>query len=129
MAADVSQLDRLEKVGVGLIKVQLELANTDPRNAVHDIWALGYCFGIFDAIVQRAKLDQYTEGAALLTIGFGLLLSDIDEGASRFGYAMDRQTHPVFVAGNKRAGGEVFDWFANTDRVPMALRTHFSPTM
>ena len=127
--ADTEQLDRLAKLGAGLIDVQLELSEIATKDALHDIWALGYCFGVFDAVVQKAKLDQYTEGAAVLTIGFSLLLSDMKAGVDTFRYAMDRQTHPIFVTGNKKAGNEVFDWLADTNRVPMGLHAHFSPTM
>jgi hypothetical protein len=61
------------------------------------LWALGYCFGAFEAFMQRAKLDQFTEGSALLTFGFLKVMgADVLDGdmasAAKLGLALDNRT-------------------------------------
>ena len=91
------QLDALANLGRDLIGMQLALASKEPKEALKDFWVLGYCFGVFDAMAQRAKLDQYTEGIALITIGFLLLLSGPLEGADKVRQGLDNQTDPDFA--------------------------------
>src|SRR5690349_3704122 len=66
------RLVELANIGAGLIQLQLTLASQIPDQAMIDRWVLGYCFGVFDALVQRHNLDQYTDGIALITFGFQL---------------------------------------------------------
>ena len=114
-------LDELAKLGRDLIGMQLTLASKEPKEALNELWVVGYCFGIFDAIAQRAKLDQYPEGIALITIGFELLLSGPLEGAAKVRQALDNQTDPDFARGNRTAGTDLFAWFADTNKAPMSL--------
>jgi hypothetical protein len=119
------RLDRIAAVGCQLIGTQLTLAAKTAKDALSDMWVLGYCFGVFDALVQRAELDQYTEGMAVITIGF-ISLTDNDTGARALNVALDNQTDAQFENGNRTAGAEVFAWF-NSDRgaekltLPMGL--------
>lgn len=121
------RIGRLSDLGVGLIELQFQLASSDARDSLKDFWVLGYCFGMFDALVQRGNLDQYTEGMVLLTVGFARLLDDDQEaGASVLNVALDSQEIPLFVAGNKIGGEEVFRWLANTKKPPMKLFNHLN---
>ena len=101
--------------------MQLALASKEPTEALKDFWVLGYCFGVFDAMAQRAKLDQYTEGIALITIGFLLLMSGPMEGAEQLRQALDNQTAPDFARGNRTGGDDLFAWFADRNKAPMSL--------
>ena len=68
--ADTENWKVSSSIGRPLVAMQFELASKKPAEALQSLWVLGYCFGTFDALAQRAKLDQYTEGLALITIGF-----------------------------------------------------------
>ena len=74
--ADIRRLTDLSDPVAVAIQTQLSLASTDARDALKNVWVLGYCLGMFDATAQRSNLDQDTEGIALITIGFATLLDD-----------------------------------------------------
>ena len=125
---DVEKLDGLANIARIMIERQLVLASKSPGEALTDPWALGYCFGMFDAMAQRAELDQYNEGFALITLGFIALMADHLEGAERVRRAVAGQTDPRFIRGNRTAGAELFAWFADRDKAPMSLFDHFTST-
>ena len=112
------KLDELAEMGHFLIGIQLFLTSKKPKEALHDLWVLGYCFGLFDAMAQRAKLDQYTDGIALITIGFLLLLSKPLKGAEKIRQALDNQTDPDFA---RVAQAALFAWCADRNKAPMSL--------
>lgn len=121
MSEDAKDLNELAKFGCKFIDMQLMLASTSGKQVLSDDWCLGYCFGVFDALAQRRDLDQYTEGLALITIGFGLLCDDHLAGAERVGQAIDRQGDATFLDGNQTGGRDMFAWFTDTQKIPMAL--------
>lgn len=68
------RIEHLAEMASSLIQVQLVLASQPPHQAFKDHWALGYCWGLFDATSQRAKLDQYSEAILLAIVGFNSIV-------------------------------------------------------
>src|SRR5262247_898336 len=65
--ADSDRLGKIASIGQDLITTQLAMAMQSPSQALEGTWVLGYCFGIFDALAQRADLDDGAEGFSLIT--------------------------------------------------------------
>jgi hypothetical protein len=108
-----------------LLNAQFFLGCRQPKEALNDTWVLGYCFGFLDAMVQRAKLDQYSEGFALITIAFMALLPDNPKlGAEKVDRALDSQTDPRFMEGRRAGGGDFFNWLADGKIPPTSLALH-----
>lgn len=124
---DVKVLDELARLGREMIQAQLFLASKEPQEAVRDRWVLGYCFGVFDALGQGRKLDQYTGGIALISIGFSLLLSDHLEGAGKVGDVIDNQTDPQIMEGIQAGGADVYNFLQDTSKAPLALFGYLIP--
>ena len=125
---DVKKLDDLAKIPRIMIERQLELTSKSPEQALSDPWALGYCFGMFDAMAQRAELDRYNEGFVLITLGFIALMADHVEGAERVRRAVAGKTDPRFVEGNRTASAEMLAWFADRNKAPISLFDHLTST-
>jgi hypothetical protein len=118
---DEDKIARLAEIGAGIISVQVELSNSTIEETLQHPWALGYCFGIFDAIIQGSKLDQYNDGVLLFTIGFERLMGDALLGTDKFGRGLDSQGEPVFDAGNVAGGTEFIAWATGKLKTPMGL--------
>ena len=105
-----ASLPQIAQFGVIFIERQFEELSMTAAKAAQDIWGLGYCFGVFDALGQRASLERYTGGLALLTIGFLRLFADNDAGPNQLSRAFDNQTDPSFAEGNVLGGSEINDY-------------------
>jgi hypothetical protein len=125
MAATIEQIKSLAELGTKVITLQLLLASKEADDAMQNIWALGYCFGVFDALGRRAKLDQYTDGLAVITVGFSLL-TDREAGAIHLGRALDLQTEQAFFEGNNEGGSEIYEWLGSKAYKPLALMNHLT---
>jgi hypothetical protein len=125
---DVKKLGDLAKIPRLMIERQLELASKSPDEALADPWALGYCFGMFDAMAQRAELDPHNEGFVLISVGFIALMADNVEGAERVRRAVVGKADPRFIEGNRTASDEFFAWLAARDKAPMSLFDHVTST-
>jgi hypothetical protein len=121
--ANNEQVSDVARIGVEMISMQLELSSTSAEHALGHLWALGYCFGVFDALGQRAKFDQYTDGLLLMTIGFQYLVSDIMGGADKLGLAIDSQGDNEFADGSKLGGSEIYAWLADSKNIPLGLQS------
>src|SRR5882757_2301692 len=74
--ADADRLGKIASIGQDLITTQLTMAAQTPSQALESTWVLGYCFGILDALAQRANLDDAADGFSLITLGFLGLFAD-----------------------------------------------------
>lgn len=122
-------IKNLSVVGSTLIGIQLILASTRPNKISRDPWALGYCFGFLDAIIQVAKLDQYTDGALLMTVALNGIFGgkeDLMKGARIFNIAIDQQVSSVFQSGVIKGGADFMTYRSDTDRVPRGLFSHLT---
>jgi hypothetical protein len=75
--------------------------------------------------VRRAKLDQYTDGFATISIGFATL-AGIDQGSVYLSKALDVQTDRLFSEGNMEDGSEVYEWLDSEDYKPLGLMNYFA---
>lgn len=126
--ADAERLEEIANIACSMIALQLTLSSNEPTTALKDQWCLGYCFGAFDALAQRAKLDEGAEGFGLLTIGFLSLFDfgDHMKAADCVRRALDSQTNPTFQQGAVSGGTEIFTWLADTSKAPNALFEHLT---
>jgi hypothetical protein len=84
MAATIDQIQSIADLGAKILSLQLSIAEKTPEEALPEKWALRYCFGAFDGLAGRYNLDQYTDGLAVLTIGFAMLAGN-EQGATYLG--------------------------------------------
>jgi hypothetical protein len=120
------RISELAEIGAGVIGVQLELSSTTAKDALRHVWVLGYCFGAFEVFMQRAQLDQYTDGVELLLLGFQKVLGAdalASAGADKLGLAFDKQNDPAFAAGRTFGGSEFFAWVSDGQKAPAGLST------
>ena len=126
--ADADRLGKIASIGQDLITTQLTMAMQTPSQALEGTWVLGYCFGIFDALAQRADLDDGAEGFSLITLGFlGLFADPADPEAAAFvSRSLDSQDNPRFQEGAAAGGSDVFAWVADRAKAPNALFEHLT---
>ena len=125
MAAPAAQISSFAELGAKVIRLQLSLAEKTPDDAMRDTSALGYCFGVFDAMGRRAHLDGNTDGLTLIAVGFSLLAGR-DVGSKYLARALDLQTDRAFFNGNYEGGSEIYEWLERSDYKPLALVNHFA---
>ena len=116
--SDIKRLTDLSNPVAVAIETQLSLASTDARDALKDVWVLGYCLGMFDATAQRSNLDQDTEGLALIT---RLRHSPRRpaSGAQRLKKALDSQEARIRIW--RATGGNDLSWAGEAAVAPMSL--------
>src|SRR5262249_32213844 len=126
--AEDDRIGKIASIGQDLIATQLAMAAQTPSQALEGTWVLGYCFGIFDALAQRAGLDDGAEGFSVITIGFrGLFADPADPEAAKFvRRSLDSQDAPRFQEGAAAGGSDVFGWLADRAKVPGALFEHLT---
>lgn len=126
--ADVDRIGKIASIGQDLITTQLAMAMQTPSQALEGTWVLGYCFGILDALAQRAGLDDGAEGFSVITLGIlGLFADPADPEAARFvRRSMDSQDNPRFQEGAAAGGNDVFVWIADRAKAPNALFEHLA---
>ena len=126
--ADAERLAKIASIGQDLITTQLTMAAQTPSQALEGTWVLGYCFGIFDALAQRADLDDGAEGLSLITLGFlGLFADPADPEAAAFiRRSLDGQDNPRFQEGATAGGTDVFAWATDRAKAPKALFEHLT---
>ena len=125
---DTDRLGKIASIGQDLITTQLAMATQTASQALEGTWVLGYCFGIFDALAQRADLDDGAEGASLITLGvLGLFADPTDPEAAAFvRRSLDIQDNPRFQEGAAAGGTDVFVWVADRAKAPNALFEHLT---
>ena len=124
--ANFKRLDELASVGCDFIGLQFRLTPDELMHSIDQLWVLGYCFGILDAVRQKAQLGDVVEGLSLVAAGFFLLMSDEAKGADMMRQAVNRQEEPAFAQGSLRGGEDMSAWFGDTTQSPRGLSEHFS---
>jgi hypothetical protein len=125
---DIQKLDELGRLGRDLIEVQLVLASKKAKDALNDLWVLGYFYGVFDALGQAAKLAQNKEDIVLIQIGFSLLLGDHLEGADAVGLVIHNQKNSALMKGITAGGGDIYKFLADKSQAPLSLSAYLIPT-
>jgi len=119
--ADLKKLDSLARIGRDFIGPQFRLTPDGVAEAIDQLWVLGYCFGVLDALGQRAELQGQGEELAVIAVGFFLLMSDEAKGASMMQQALNSQDDPRFARGSLRGGQDMMAWLADTKNAPSGL--------
>jgi hypothetical protein len=114
----------LNDVAQGMLAAQFALAQVGPEVAATRNWSMGYMFGIHDAVYQRARISGDVECIALMSVSFIGMFGGVNAGSTAIRRCLDLQADPEFVAGSQAGGGDVFQFFADTNRIPMALFTY-----
>jgi len=118
---DLKKLDSLARVARDFIGLQFRLTPDGIAEAIDQLWVLGYCFGVLDAVGQRAGLQEQGEELAVIAIGFFLLMSDEAKGASMMQQALNSQDDPRFAQGSLRGGRDMQAWLADSGKAPSGL--------
>jgi hypothetical protein len=122
MSSDsLDRVETLAKIGASLISVQFEAVEFSPDALEHDLFAHGYCFGLFDAMAQCARMDQFSDGAATIAEGFTKLTSDRARGQALFDSAMARMDEPSFSGGYERGAADLMAWAGDANALPKGL--------
>jgi hypothetical protein len=117
-------LDRVEtlaKIGASLLGVQFDATEIATGELEGDAFAFGYCFGLFDAMAQCAKLDQFSDGATMIANGFGKLVNDGARGKTLFAGAIERVEEPEFSSGYERGAADLMAWAADANKLPAGI--------
>ncbi len=121
MNDSLDRLETLARIGSSLAGVQFEAASFEPSQVTDDPWVFGYCFGLLDAMAQYANLDQYTEGARMMSNGFGKLVGDEARGMDIFGQAIDQQSGGDFASGAEAGSADLHAWADDANALPTRL--------
>jgi|APCry1669190591_1035303.scaffolds.fasta_scaffold54402_1 hypothetical protein len=121
----LSKVEALARIGSTLLGAQFPPHEQGASALLSDQWVLGYCFGLFDAMAQYARLDQFTEGAALMRTGFGSLVGTEAEGQVLFTRALDLMGQNLFASGMAAGEGDLMKWAGNAHDTPQKLAEHF----
>jgi hypothetical protein len=117
-------LDRIEtlaRIGSSLAGVQFDAASFQPSDLLGDPWTFGYCFGLLDAMAQYARLDQYSDGARMMSNALGKLVGEEARGLEVLGRAIDLQGDADFRAGSAAGAAELETWADDANALPTAL--------
>ncbi len=128
MTETLNKVDTLAKIGSSLLSVQIEAFDVEAGRISKDLWVLGYCFGLFDCMAQYARLDQFTEGTALMRSGFGKLVGSEPNGAALFEQAVGAVESPIFNEGMAAGEADLLAWADNVHAQPSALTRHMEAT-
>ena len=117
----MERIDTLAKIGASLISVQIEAVQIEPSALAGDSFALGYCFGLFEAMAQMAGLDQYDEAAPMMEAAFGKLVDIPQAGSALFRHALSLQVDADYQAGVETGGVDFARWAEDADQLPTGI--------
>ena len=121
MSASLDRLDTLAKIGASLLGVQFDAVKIEAADIAADPFVFGYCFGLFDAMAQYARLDQSAEAAPMIASGFGKLVNDAARGQALFDQAVARIEEPHFAEGYDKGGVDLVAWAADANALPTGI--------
>lgn len=104
--ADLKRLNEFASIGRDFIGPQFKLTPDNATRSIDQLWVLGYCYGVLDAVRQTAQLEEPDEGVALIAVGFFLLMVDEANGADMMRQALKHASDPRFVQGSLLGGTE-----------------------
>jgi hypothetical protein len=113
-----NQIDAAIETAVGLLQLQMSLANGQGA----DEFSRGYIFGLCDAIFQAAGVRDQAEMAALITIVHAELFGQ-EKCGDIVGQSMRDQRNSTFADGRMSGGQELIAFLAD-QTPPMGLAQH-----
>jgi hypothetical protein len=122
--ADLKKLNEYASIGRDFIGLQFRLTPDDVTRSIDQLWVLGYCYGVLDAVRQTAQLEEPGEGLALIAVGFFLLMADAAKGADMMRHALNLENDARFAQGSLQGGNDMLAWLADTAKAPAGLSKH-----
>lgn len=120
------RIQKIAEVAVAVIDLQLNLADKTPDDVKYHRWPLGYCFGALDAVAQHYGFDWKTDGIALVTKGFALIMSE-HEAERYVRRSLELQEDRFFVEGREHGGDDFHQWLASKGEFrPLTLMNFFA---
>lgn len=111
------------ETAVILLQVQIALGNTEENDEFNerlkDSYSRGYIFGLCDALLQSAGVNNDGKAVGVITI-VHLKLFGEDSGATIVGQSLRDQEVELFIKGRMRGGQELIEFFTNKTP-PMGL--------
>ncbi|MCI0564003.1 MAG: hypothetical protein MN733_36470 [Nitrososphaera sp.] len=111
------------ETAVTLLQVQIALGNTEENDEFNerliDSYSRGYIFGLCDALLQSAGVNNDGKAIGVITI-VHLKLFGEDSGATIVGQSLRDQEVELFIKGRMRGGQELIEFFTNKTP-PMGL--------
>lgn len=113
------------EVASTIIQMQLNLGrcNLSSLSSTKDNFALGYIFGIHDALLQGFDIPSNAEGLAVLAVSFTNLAESEDDGGRILRQCFDLQTDKQFKRGVVEGGNDAVA-FCRNKTPPLGLSTH-----
>jgi hypothetical protein len=121
----LGKVETLARIGSTLLGAQFPPHEQGASALLGDEWVLGYCFGLFDAMAQYARLDQFTEGVTLMRSGFALLVGVDAEGSVLFDRALEHMGRDLFASGMAAGEADLMTWAGHAQATPEKLAAHF----
>ena len=121
---DLKRMNEFASIGRDFISLQFRLTPDDVTRSIDQLWVLGYCYGVLDAVRQTAQLEEPGEGLTLIAVGFSLLMVDETKGADMMRQALEHEGDPRFAQGSLQGGSDMFTWLGDTARAPTGLSKH-----
>ena len=120
------RIEKLAEIVVGIIDLQLDLANKTSDDVKYHRWPLGYCFGALDSVAQHYGLDWKTQGIALITEGLALIMSE-REAERYFRRCLELQEDRFFAEGREHGGDDFHRWLTTHGEFkPLTLMNFFA---
>ncbi len=102
------------ETAVGLLQVQISLGDVEDNHEFNermtDRYSRGYIFGLCDALLQSAGVNDEVEAKALLTV-IHIKLFGEEYGANIVGQSLRDQKDSLFGKGLMRGGQELVEFF------------------
>jgi hypothetical protein len=120
------RVEKIAEVAVAVIDLQLNLAAKTSDDVKYHRWPLGYCFGALDSVAQHYGFDWQTDGIALVTEGFALIMSERE--AERYvRRCIELQEDRFFAEGREHGGDDFHQWLTtNGESKPLTLMNFFA---
>jgi len=125
-ASTQQNIQKLAETTVAIIELQLSLADKTSDDVKYHRWPLGYCFGALDSVARFYGIDWKTDGIALVTEGFALIMSERE--AERYvRRCLELQADRFFSEGRNHGGDDFHQWLATKGEFkPLMLMNFFA---
>lgn len=124
MAFNSEQIRHAAEIGAKVIELQLSVAHRIADDAFCHRWAIGYCYGVFEALGQHGGMDM-VETAALVTVGFQELLPEAD-AKKKYVRAFELRTEAIFAEGRAHGVDDLLKFVSDSDFRPLTLTNYFT---
>lgn len=108
--------DAVVEIAMNLLQIQTALAdaedNHDFNERLVDKYSRGYIFGLCDAILQSADINDEAEIVKLLTTVHVKLFGEIN-GENLVRKSIQEQEDPTFAKGRMKGGQDLVEFFRN----------------